>query len=132
MPSLVTIVSSFCLALLAFSTSETTAAGKLQNNDPTDVESKLLYSALGDLSLYSPDIDTFVCAKVVQSVKKRVNSRGVTKYKFVVHGCDVRDEFVGHCLDFFYIACGNYNVFITSDSKTDTLKVTSIKLHPVN
>ncbi|OWZ00165.1 hypothetical protein PHMEG_00028712 [Phytophthora megakarya] len=131
MPSLSTIASSLCLALLVFSSSEATTASKVVKTEPTKAETNLLYEALGDLSVYNPDIDNFVCAKVVQSVTKRANSSG-TKYKFVVHGCLVRKEYVGRCLDYPYLECGNFNVFIASDTKTDSLAVTSVKLHPVN
>ncbi|OWY91881.1 hypothetical protein PHMEG_00039348 [Phytophthora megakarya] len=130
MPSLGAFASSLCLMLLAFSTSEATTESKVVKAKPTIAETNLLYEALGDLSVYSPDIDTFMCGKVVSSVKKRTSSSGITKYKFSVYGCVVGDEYVGRCLEYPYVLFGNFDVFITSDTKTDSLALTSVKLRP--
>ncbi|KAF1774920.1 hypothetical protein PC129_g20116 [Phytophthora cactorum] len=132
MPFLTTLLSSLGLVLLAISTTQAAATSKWFEVSTTESDTKLLSSALEDLSIYNPDITDFICSRSVEALYKKVPSRGVAKYNFVVNGCLVRSEYVGRCFDsFFYPECGNFDVLIISGEKNKALEVRSIKVHKV-
>lgn len=127
MPSLCTLASSLSgLVLLAASSAQETT-GEWSKTNPTDADSKMLYEALGGVSSYSPEVTTYLCVYKVNDLETQSSATGATNYNFGVTGCNADKEFVGRCPDLTtFPGCGSFNIFVSSESKTDTPKVTSI------
>ncbi|GMF23598.1 unnamed protein product [Phytophthora fragariaefolia] len=126
MPSLHAIASSlFALALVAVPGAQ---AASWTKGNVTESDSSLLYSAVGDVSTYSASVSTYLCVYKVNSLKTQ-NVKGTTNYNFGVTGCNAGgEEFVGRCPDLTsFPGCGNYDIVVSSQSKTSKPKVTSVK-----
>ncbi|KAJ8525554.1 hypothetical protein ON010_g15560 [Phytophthora cinnamomi] len=124
MPSLRAIVSSiFALALVSAPGAQ---AGAWIKSNVTDADNTLLISAVSDVSTYSSGVSTYLCVYKVNSLKKQ-GTTGSSKYDFGVTGCNAGEEFVGRCPDLTsFPRCGDYNIVVSSDSKTGKAKVTSV------
>ncbi|OWY90228.1 hypothetical protein PHMEG_00041742 [Phytophthora megakarya] len=115
-------------ALLAVSTAQATTNGWGQVN-VTDATNEMLYAALRNTITYSPNMTTFACVFSTYTLETQVVSPSTSNYNFFIEGCVLESaEYVGQCpTDAFMCANSlNMNVFVQSEPRTDTLKVTSI------
>ncbi|EGZ23347.1 hypothetical protein PHYSODRAFT_480608 [Phytophthora sojae] len=134
-------VSVFGLALLAVSAAEN-STGSWTTVKATDADSKLLYAAWGNVSNFGPGITTYGCGYNVLDLQKKgaaaegskagniydFKLQSVIDYHFTVQGCGLEgdeQQYFGYCEDIDCLIT-TFDVYITSEPKTNTLRVTSV------
>ncbi|EGZ23338.1 hypothetical protein PHYSODRAFT_258081 [Phytophthora sojae] len=136
-----TIASSlFGLALLALSAAEDAKTGwsSVDLESITEADYDLLYKAWGNNSAYAPGVTTYGWGTSIfglgtknASMAEGSKAGTATDYHFSVNGCTLKPdqtELVGECDDMecTFINYAAYEVYITSDPQSNTLKVTAI------
>ncbi|KAG7380779.1 hypothetical protein PHYPSEUDO_006780 [Phytophthora pseudosyringae] len=96
MPAVSTLASSLLAFVLFAASYAQEATGEWSKASPTDADSEMLYTALENVSAYSPDVTTYLCVyKVNGQETQAAADTGTTNYKFGVTGCNAGKEFVG-------------------------------------
>ncbi|KAE8889325.1 hypothetical protein PF005_g17595 [Phytophthora fragariae] len=141
MPTIRALASSaFGFALLAVGAAEN-SSGDWKAANVTDVDSKLLYAAWGDVNNFGPGITTYGCGNNILGLQTKSAAAGskagasydfklqsATDYHFTVEGCDLtgdEQQYFGFCED-MWCQMDTFDVYITSDPKTNALKVTAV------